>query len=338
MKTIMRLCIILLAVALVHGEKIAELPEVMKPGLMDVGAGRIFITEGPTIHIYSLKDFSYIKKFGKQGEGPQEFKINPFGIPLILFEMDDHLYVSSDTKLSKFTIDGDFINETKVPPFQVFVPFQDKFVASGNSPGDNNKLFLNIGLYDKNAKFVKELYRSDTSVGPNATFNFPYSAFSFSPLGDQVYVVVGKEGFVIDAFDMEGKQVRRIKKDYSPLKVPASYRDEVDKWFKTDPNFKQFYEFFKTRLEFKSHFPPIMDMLIDGERINVITYKKKGDEYELIILDPEGKELGRRWVPIEGLVGNFMGSPIYTIDQNKYYTLIENIDEEVWELHRVDLE
>ena len=64
MKTFIWLCIFLLWVGSAYGEKIAELTEVMKPGAMDVGAGRIYITEGPTIHIYSLKDFSKGLKWG----------------------------------------------------------------------------------------------------------------------------------------------------------------------------------------------------------------------------------------------------------------------------------
>jgi len=333
--TILTLLVILLPV---HGEKIAELGEVLKPATMDVGSGRLFIAEGTTIHIYSLENFKQIKTFGKAGEGPQEFKVSPFGIPLILFEMDGTLYVSSDTKLSLFTLDGEFIREIKVPPFQVFVPIaQGKFVASGTAAGDDQQMFLNIGLYDEKVRLVKELYRSDTAVGPNANFIFPYSSFAFSPQGEEIFVVIGKEGFVIDVFDLEGKRVRRIQKDTTPLPVPDSYKKSIDDWLKRDPGFKQFYEFFKTRLKFKSHFPAIMDMIIENNRIYVFTYKHEGHRYELIILDLQGKERGRVRVPIPGLVGNLFKSPIYAIDRGFYYVLMENEDDEIWELHRVEL-
>jgi hypothetical protein len=309
----------------------------MKPQIMDMSSDKLFISEAPTIYIYSLKDFSLIKKFGKGGEGPREFKVNPFGPPMIIYVYNGKLYVSSDTKLSTFSLDGQFISEKKVPPFRIFIPVKDKFVASGTAQGDDKKMYLNMGLYDKDLNLVKELYRSDMSVGPNFKWIFPNTDFTSLPYRDRVYVVVGKSGFMIDVFDLQGKKLYTINKKYSPLKVPGNYKNRVLKWFKNNPNFKQYYEFFIQRLDFRDQFPPIRTMMVESDRIYVVTYKQKNDLSEVIITDLKGKELKRKYVPIVGIPGNLFEYPIFMIKNQQYFTLIENDDEEVWELHKVDL-
>ena len=48
-------------------------PDLMRPGRIMVDKDKLYILEFPHIYIYSLDDFRLIKKFGRQGEGPQEF-------------------------------------------------------------------------------------------------------------------------------------------------------------------------------------------------------------------------------------------------------------------------
>ncbi|MCK4944541.1 MAG: hypothetical protein KAS65_13240 [Candidatus Aminicenantes bacterium] len=337
MKKIIIILILLLLVVAVYAKKIAQLPELMKPQIIDMSNNNLYVSEGSSIYIYSLKDFSLIKKFGKEGEGPREFKVNPFGPPMIIAVIGDKLYVSSDAKLSTFTLEGEFLSERKVPPFRIFIPVKDKFIASGTAHGDDKKMYLNMGLYDKDLNLIKELYCSDMSIGPNFNWTFPITDFTTLPYQDRIYVVAGKLGFTIDVFDLQGKKLYAIKKKYTPLKVPGDYKDKILKWFKNNSNFKQFYEFFIQRLSFKEQFPPIRTMLVESNRIYVVTYKQKNELSEIIIMDLKGKELKQKYVPIVGIPGNLLDSPIFTIKNQQYYTLIENDDEEIWELHRVDL-
>jgi hypothetical protein len=335
-KTILFMTIIFISIS-VQAKKIAELPDIMKPDQMEVGKGRLFVSEGANIYIYSLKDFSLIKKFGKQGEGPQEFKINPFGPPMVIAVIDDKFWVSSDTKLSTWTLDGEFIKEIKVPPFQVFFPAKDRYLASGTSQAQNGKSYLNIGLYDQSLKMIKELYQSDMEVGPNFSWNFPMNPFSFQFYKDVIYVVAGKEGFVLYVFNLKGEKITTIKKEYPLIEVPASYKDEILSWFQKSPNFKQYFDFFKQRITFRSHFPAIQWMTVTDDRIYALTFKQKNGLTECIILDLIGNELKRSYLPLTGIRGNTFDFPAFTIADKIFYTLIENEDNEVWELHQVDL-
>jgi hypothetical protein len=54
--------------------KVASFPDILKPGMIIVRGGRLFVTEGATISIYSMKDFTRIKTFGKPEKGHEEKK------------------------------------------------------------------------------------------------------------------------------------------------------------------------------------------------------------------------------------------------------------------------
>jgi hypothetical protein len=48
-------------------ERKTSCPDILKPEFIQVDGDELFINEGPSIFIYSLKDFKLKKKFGKQG-------------------------------------------------------------------------------------------------------------------------------------------------------------------------------------------------------------------------------------------------------------------------------
>ncbi len=332
MKKIILLILIILISLYSYGKVAAAFEEVSKPQMMAVSGDYLLITEGSTIFIYSTKDFSFIKKFGKPGEGPREFKISPFGPPMIAYFYEGNIFVSSDSKVSYFTPRGEFIKEIRVPPFSVFRPFKEVFVATGSAVNDDKQTVLTINLHNSKMEKLKELYKSDMSIGPNASFSYPINQFSYEPYGDKLFLVRGKDGFVIDVLSISGEKLYTIKKDFEKIKVTQDYKDKTIKSFKTDPNFKQFFEFFKQRIKFKQHYPAIQDLRVTNDRIHVITFKKKGSETECIILDLKGKELKRVYVPYPELHGmDYM--PEYDIYKSTFYILIENEDEETWELH-----
>lgn len=332
------ICLIMLAVLLitpVQAEKVATLEEIMKPDMFIVAEDMVLITEKASIYLYSLKDYRLIKKFGKAGEGPREFKIDPFGAPMFVLPYKGKIYVSSHAKVSVFTSKGEFIRESRVMPYQVYQPFGDKFLYTATVPGEKNQNLLTINLSDEKFEKLKELYVSDMTVGPTASFNFPINAFDFVPYKDKIYIVAGKDGFAIDVFDGNGKKLYRVKKEYERLPVSDDYKKKTKKSFQSGP-FKQFWEYFKNRLSFKSHYPGIRNMLVDDDRMYVLTYKKKDGKVECIIMDLKGKEEKRVFVPMEELYG-MEYYPKYDVYNGHWYTLIENVDEENWELHRMKL-
>lgn len=330
------LAVLLILITPVRAAKIATLEEIMKPDMFTVGDERIAITEGASVYIYSLKDFRLIKKFGKEGEGPQEFKINPFGAPMAAMLYNGKIYISSDSKVSVFTKDGEFINESRVMPFQFYRPFGDMFLYTAMSTDKNKKTVLSVNLSDGKFNKVKELYITDMTVGPTATFNFPISSFSFVPYKDRIYIVAGKDGFAIDVYDGTGTKLYRVEKDYESLTVPEDYKKKTLEAFRTNPNFKQYWDFFKDRITFKADYPAIQELLVTDDRLYVLTYKQKDGTSEMIIMDLKGKEQKRIFVPVVPPVGIDYYVK-YDIYKGFMYRLVENVDDETWELHKIKL-
>ncbi len=105
--------LLLLLANLVFATKIVPLPEIIKPDLIKVDGDDMVIAEKASISIYSLKNFKLIKKFGKEGEGPQEFKLimGFFGLNISIHP--EYIIINSVGKISYFTRKGEFIKEKK---------------------------------------------------------------------------------------------------------------------------------------------------------------------------------------------------------------------------------
>ena len=167
-------------------------------------------------------------------------------------------------------------------------------------------------------------------------FEFPFTPFFPLSFKNRVYIPFGKEGFVIRIFDDTGKHLYKIEKKHTPIKVSSAYKEETIKSFKINPNFKQFWDFLKNQISFKKFYPPIQELAVDSDRIYIFTYKLKGANTECIIMDLKGNELKRIFVPYPQSYGMDFQFPSMVYNQN-FYLLVENEDEEVWELHRYSL-
>ena len=79
-------------------------------------------------NIYSLEDLKLKKKFGKDGEGPKEFKRRA-NITLT----SKYLLVNSIARVTFFTKEGEYIKEvnTKTVNLGPFLPIGDNYVNTG---------------------------------------------------------------------------------------------------------------------------------------------------------------------------------------------------------------
>ena len=336
----MKRCVFLLLIfALsmsIWAEKIATLKEIVKPDSMLIGNNCLYVNEKITFHVYSFGDFKYITKFGKEGEGPEELKKNPFGGPLVYTPVNDKVYISSMAKWSIYGKHGKFIKEMRIDANDSLMPLGEKYLASTTMTQKDGLPALGACIFDKNLKKVKDLYVSDISVGPGMKFEFPFAPFFPVGYKNRVYIPFGKEGFVIRIFDDTGKHLYKIEKKHTPIKVSSAYKEETIKSFKINPNFKQFWDFLKNQISFKKFYPPIQELAVDSDRIYIFTYKLKGANTECIIMDLRGNELKRIFVPYPQSYGMDFQFPSMVYNQN-FYLLVENEDEEVWELHRYSL-
>lgn len=312
--------------------QIVELPWVANPDSVAVSRDRVYLLEGTTIHMLDLINFTYLGKFGQEGEGPGEIRKNPFGGPILVAPHRDRVFVNSMARLSVFSRDGAFIEEFRIDPNDSFVPFGDKFVCIGpHVPAAGGKALMAVFLTGPDLRKEKPLYVSDFEVGMDMNFEFPIAPFFPSMNDEKLFIVAGKDGFAIDVFDRQGRKLSRLEKKEAAVGLPASYRAETEKAFKRNPNFAPLWDYFRQRISYKSHFPAIFDFQVEGDRIYVFTNKMRGTERECIVMDLDGREKQRTLLPVPMNYG-LEFKAVYTIAGRKFYDLVEDEEREMWTL------
>lgn len=327
-KMIFTLLVLSVLMGTVYGEKLATLTGIMKPGSIYIDDRQIYIMENKTFLIYSFQDFKLKKKFGKEGEGPQEFKGTMHLIPLA-----DHLLINSVGKISYFTRDGDFIKEKKSPTgfsSARFYPLGNGYVGRG-SEEKNGIQYVTINFFDSYLKKGKELYRMKAIFQSAGKIEMLKQPFIYQTYDNKVYVA-GKQGFIIDVLDHTGKPLFSINQKYEKRKFTGD--DEKKARDALRLLYKQQYERLKNRLAFPDYFPEIGDFQVTDKKIYVSTWKVENDSNEWFIFDLQGKLLKRLFVPIVFMMP--LEPYPYTVKNGKLYQLIETEDEQ-WELHASEI-
>ncbi len=108
------LMLLLLSITALYGEKAFTLPQLEKPDSIAIHKNHVYFSDQGSIFMYTLSDLSFVKSFGKAGEGPAEFKIKPKDNIGVRFVGDgNRLMVNSMAKLSYFDLKGTFIKEQR---------------------------------------------------------------------------------------------------------------------------------------------------------------------------------------------------------------------------------
>ena len=320
------LFIILILPGLIFAEKLADLAEVMQPGDFHVYGDRIFIGDNNTIHIYSLKDFKQIKQFGREGEGPGEFKFN---IRLEVFP--DKLVVNTMGKLIFFSHDGSLIKEFKTKSGMSNIrPVGPNFVASVYEGSKTQKM----NLYDKNLKFMDTFYEGSlgqtTYWHSDAKKNDVFMVKDYVELEvykDRIYVGDTRKGFYFAVYDCTGKKLYDVKNQYKPLKISEEYKKEKIRIQQERPGWDRIKN--KINIRFPEYFPAYHSVRFSDDKIYFVTFLNSKGKDETIVTDLNGKFLGKTCVPSDIW--------IFSISKDKLYWLVENEDKEMWELYGEDV-
>jgi len=334
MKKIILISIVLVFLnSLMFGANVIPLPDLLNPISISLNKNQIYITEGIHIYIYSKKDFSLTKKFGKEGEGPKEFKLlQPGGFPLIIDVQTGNIIVNSLSKISFFSKKGDYQREIKVAVGVFSGAYQSLgsgFAGIGFTQ-ENKTLYRNIHLTDEKMGKVKDVYRIEHDFQQGKGLKAVPNPYAFQTYENKLFIAWENE-FIIHIFDEKGTKLNTINQKYARLPITENHKKRVLEYYKTDPNTKLIYEALKDQMYFPKLFPAIRNMIIIDQKIYIQTSKQKENMAEFYILDLKGKLLKRLLLPVKEQ------NPIliypYTITDGKIYQLIENIDEEEWELH-----
>lgn len=312
-------------------EFLAKMPQVIYPFYLTIAEDRIYIVENDsTAHLYTIDSnnkAAYVKTFGREGQGPGEFNFM-YRIRVL----DDHLDVSGLNKLARFSLDGEYIDEVKVTV--------DMFKGGINQIGNNyvvrilqfspNETTQIINLYDKDFKLIKEIGTHKESRSFDK-INLVSDVFSPRVSEDQIFVISsGKESIVI-VYDQNGNQHKEILLPLEPIKLTDDLKEAIIKPLRENPQLRDSWSSFEKRIYFPDKTPGLDYFdIVDGKFI-ARTYKYNQDSVEFVTFNQQGQELQRIFLPNTGRLSNGI---LFCFYQGCYYYLLENIEEETWELHR----
>ncbi len=315
--------------------KAIPMPDLMKPEALIFDKTQMYITEGTTIYIYSLKDFKLVKKFGKQGGGPQEFMINPQLGPLLLSKQGDDLMVHSFGKVSWYTKDGTYLKEIKTPsPYmRNLQAFGKKIVGTRLTVGQERIMILSA--YDDKFNELKEITRVNQPWQQGKGTRILETLMITTVYDNKLFIAWGQD-FSIKVFDADLKELNIIKRNEKRRKVTEKDKKDIIDFLKVNPATKDFFEMMKPIIT-PDYYPAILGIVGTGNKLYVLTFiEDEGKNDECLIMDLNGKLLKRIFLPVK------MATPIfphpYTIHEGSMYQVVENVEEEEWSLHITKIE
>jgi len=310
-------------------ELVAKLPQVMNPFFLTIADGRMFIVENDVAaHIFTLdaKGISFVKTFGREGQGPGEFDFI-----YMIRAFKDHLDIPCSHKLARFSLDGDYISEVAITVggFKgAFYRLGDGYVVRDVN-FDEEGTTTTIRLYDKDLKLIKEI-GSRTEPRNIMKINLVANYYAPRVFGDRLYVIDAAQNTVVTVYDRNGVKQKEVRLPLEPIKMTAALREAVIKPIKDGWTGPMSWADYEKRLFFPDETPGLDYFeILDGKFVSR-TWRYRQDKVEFALFDERGRELRRLDLPFTGRLSNGI---LFCFYQGRYYYLRENSDEEVWELH-----
>ncbi len=332
MKKICVVFIVLLMVGSLWASQEVELRDLVNPGAILIDNNQMYVVDSPSVFIYSLKDFKLKKKFGKVGEGPQEFKLFP-NLPLSITLDNGNIVAKSLGKLSYFGTDGSFKREQKIKSiFSLAIKIMgEKLVGIENLNLDRTS-YLALNLYDAQLNKLEEVARIVDGFQRGKglkVLTMPHDFNnSFATTSDRIFLVWGVEP-VIPVFDYEGKALPSITCKISRLPLGEDFKKNVIQYYKTDPVTKDFFKYFEP-FEFPDSFPAVREIRIADQKLYVLTHTEENQKSLCLVYDLKGTFIEDVLLPLK--TKNVLEFYPFAIKGNKVYQLIENDETETWAL------
>jgi hypothetical protein len=281
------------------------------PGEFDADAeGNLFVVAFKNAENFVYKFDSagkLIHTFGKYGQGPGELQW-PFR-PAIM--KGTHLSVFDGQKKTFYVFDdqGRCLKEKHLSEASQVEPLANgNYLVKSFVDGLASKESYTMGLYlyDREFRKVKELDRRAYSLDSSRLTPF----FMWRTTPNRIYVVNENRGYEIWVFDLDGNPVRKIVKDFKPVRVT----DELIKLILGQDAIKN-----RALLGgfFPDPMPPMSQIFVDDEdRVFVITYERgeSPGEYMIDVFDRDGILISRRNLNL--LWARLYMGPHYTFAKN----------------------
>ncbi|MCJ7486166.1 MAG: 6-bladed beta-propeller [Candidatus Aminicenantes bacterium] len=272
----------------------------LKTGLTDIEtfdvdpAGNIYLiqwnTKADYIHKFD-KDGNWLKSFCRQGQGPGEIEYG--GTVMITASGKLIAKDPSQTKFLIYSQDGMFLRETRLPRILgIDHLFEDgSYLVSWQDDSDELKYYINyVAVCDSEFEKIRELGTHqfpNSQMGENIIVG--QGAFIYGASKDRIFVANSAWGYEIRVFSLNGKLLRKIRKDYRPVPIDEEFKKA---FLARIPNSSQWKKLYR----FAADWPPFRFLFTDDEgRLYVMTREPGPDPGEFMydIFSAEGVFIGR---------------------------------------------
>jgi len=315
------------------GNKSIVLKELMKPSAIYVGNERLFISEGTSIYIYSLKNYSLINKFGKKGEGPGEFR-NTIGL---IVPTNTGLIINSVGRLSYYTTGGELIKSFRtgiIPPQFNYFPVKDKFVGISMNFKQLNSYFC-VSIFDKEFNRQKQLLKIQQTKNGKIFFFAPQIAINSYFVYENKIYILSKNNSAIDILNYKGDKLKSFKHGFKKTKFNKKEKQIFLKLLnKSIKSMKKLSFNLKDNIMLPEYYPIITKLKVSNKIIYILGRKRNKENGKLQsiirVFNLEGKKILENDINL-----NFLDNTervLITFDNFIFYKLKENENEE-WILY-----
>ncbi len=255
----------------------------------------------------------FVKKFGKQGQGPGEMNMPIF----IQITPDNELVVEDalNRKLMFFSSGGEFLKSISTAKAAglaaILIDSKGNLIGQAVVPAEK-KIIREVKKYDKD---LNPLFTIDTLDFTNlieGKIN-PYRLASFYILGREDNIIYGNaEDYEIKIFSPEGKLIKRILKNYDPVTITKKDQEEFMERLPAEA------AMIKDRIEFPKSFPAYQSFSRDDQgRLFVRTFEKgkKEREYYFDVFDAEGMYIAK--IPLDVDPRIWKGKKLYAVKESE---------------------
>jgi hypothetical protein len=267
---------------------------------------RIYVLDTKEAHVKVFdKNGDYIKTVGRKGQGPGEMSL-PFSI-CITSQNEIVVQDLNNRRIMFYSLDGSFIKSLSTA----------KIIIVGFNIDSRGSIIGIISISGPD-KQVIELQKFDSDLSylySFGSFSLPRSS-TFNPFMLELCWAVSKEDNVIcgypekyefKLFNPEGKAIRKVIKDYKPIKIT---QEEIEERKKRLPG--------PMKLNIPQYHSAYQDLTIDEEnRIFVQTWERSENEegYYYDVFDSEGKYVAKIHLKFPPRI--WKRNKLYTIEEDQ---------------------
>jgi hypothetical protein len=275
---------------------------------MDVDeVGRIYVLDYREARVYIFdEDGTFIKSFGKKGQGPGEMNR---AMSMKITPQKELAIENSGIGINFYSLEGDFIRELKTAkeaPRMVSIDSRGHIFGIVIVRDEENPRY-EVRKFDPQMNRIASFDSSPLPTARGQGIN-PFGGLVVFFLRYDDYVVsASPETYELHVFDPEGDLVMKITKDYDPVAITKEEKEEVMEGFPDE-----------IPVSIPKYHNPFGWFVTDDEgRIFVRTYEKVGDGNGFFydVFDIEGKFLVK--IPLKTTPYLLKNKKLYTVEEDE---------------------